>query len=368
MLTLLGKRQSFCDGVSRRNFLKIGALGFGSPCPARSAAGRGDRAGRGGQQPVDHQYLSGRRAVAHRHVRPQARRPARDSRRVPADPDERAGHGNLPAHAEAGLDRYEVRDRPLADRHSRRACRRSDRKRLVGKRSAAPWAGIPASAPLWPSCKEPPAARVPTFVDLTGHTKHGFLGPVYSGFRPDGEGRNESPPSRRGHGRPLPQPEQNCSRSSTASAATWTRSHAMDAMDAFNQRAYGVITSPKLAEALEWEKADAKVREQYGVVEHQENSRFLVAKRLIECGVRIVSFRWGGWDTHGDNFNALRRHAAAARRRLERPDRRPRSSGHARQHDDRDVGRIRPHAAGQSDRGPRPLGPGRRVPSSPAAG
>ena len=29
MLTLLGQRQTYCDGVSRRNFFKIGALGFG---------------------------------------------------------------------------------------------------------------------------------------------------------------------------------------------------------------------------------------------------------------------------------------------------------------------------------------------------
>jgi len=28
---------------------------------------------------------------------------------------------------------------------------------------------------------------------------------------------------------------------------------------------------------------------------------------LIEAGVRVVTFDWGGWDTHGDNFNQLRR-------------------------------------------------------------
>src|ERR1044071_54895 len=29
MLTIYGSRQRFCDGISRRNFLKIGALGLG---------------------------------------------------------------------------------------------------------------------------------------------------------------------------------------------------------------------------------------------------------------------------------------------------------------------------------------------------
>ena len=33
----------------------------------------------------------------------------------------------------------------------------------------------------------------------------------------------------------------------------------------------------------------------------------MLAKRLVECGVRIVSFSWGGWDTHSENFSNLRR-------------------------------------------------------------
>jgi uncharacterized protein (DUF1501 family) len=36
-------------------------------------------------------------------------------------------------------------------------------------------------------------------------------------------------------------------------------------------------------------------------------STFLVAKRLIETGVRIISMSWGGWDTHAQNFTSLRR-------------------------------------------------------------
>jgi uncharacterized protein (DUF1501 family) len=34
---------------------------------------------------------------------------------------------------------------------------------------------------------------------------------------------------------------------------------------------------------------------------------FLRARRLVEAGVRVVTFDWGGWDTHSDNFNQLRR-------------------------------------------------------------
>src|SRR5439155_21858767 len=45
-------------------------------------------------------------------------------------------------------------------------------------------------------------------------------------------------------------------------------------------------------------------------------SPFLTARRLIECGVRVVSFSWGGWDTQGDNFNSLRRQLPALDRGL----------------------------------------------------
>src|SRR5581483_6561819 len=80
----------------------------------------------------------------------------------------------------------------------------------------------------------------------------------------------------------------------------------MEAMDTFNQQAFGVITSSKLADALNPEKEDAKVREKYKDASGQSLSPFLTSRRLIECGVRVVSFSWGGWDTHSDNFTSLK--------------------------------------------------------------
>jgi uncharacterized protein (DUF1501 family) len=34
---------------------------------------------------------------------------------------------------------------------------------------------------------------------------------------------------------------------------------------------------------------------------------FLRARRLVEAGVRVVTFNWGGWDTHGQNFVTLKK-------------------------------------------------------------
>ncbi len=85
---------------------------------------------------------------------------------------------------------------------------------------------------------------------------------------------------------------------------------AMTAMDAFTERAVGVVTSSKLADALEINKEDPAIFEKYGYDRsknrYRENNRFLLARRLIEVGVRCVSFSWGGWDTHRNNFESMR--------------------------------------------------------------
>src|SRR5690606_17960733 len=77
----------------------------------------------------------------------------------------------------------------------------------------------------------------------------------------------------------------------------------MKALDSFTQRAVGVVTSGEVANALDLEKEDKKVRERYG----KDMDSFLRARRLVEAGVRVVTFDWGGWDTHSDNFNQFRR-------------------------------------------------------------
>ena len=77
MLTIFGKPERFCDGITRRNFLKIGglaggALSLGGATLADVLAGRSETAPTR-EQEIDHQHLPGRRAVAPGHVRPQAR-------------------------------------------------------------------------------------------------------------------------------------------------------------------------------------------------------------------------------------------------------------------------------------------------------
>ncbi|QGJ69377.1 Sulfatase [Planctomycetales bacterium 10988] len=71
---------------------------------------------------------------------------------------------------------------------------------------------------------------------------------------------------------------------------------ALDAMDSFYQRAYSMISSKDAREAFDIDKEDKKTREQYGM--NQAGQRLLMARRLVESGVRFVNLTYGGWDMH----------------------------------------------------------------------
>jgi len=74
------------------------------------------------------------------------------------------------------------------------------------------------------------------------------------------------------------------------------KSDNLDAMDTFYQRAYGLISSEKARDAFDITKEDAKMRDAYG--RNAAGQRFLMARRLVESGVRFVTLTYGGWDMH----------------------------------------------------------------------
>jgi hypothetical protein len=88
----------------------------------------------------------------------------------------------------------------------------------------------------------------------------------------------------------------------------------MNGLDAFNQQAFGILTSSKLLDALDVSKEDAKVRERYGKGDPRNRDdggpklmeHMLAARRLVEAGARCVTLAFSRWDHHGDNFGALR--------------------------------------------------------------
>jgi uncharacterized protein (DUF1501 family) len=67
-------------------------------------------------------------------------------------------------------------------------------------------------------------------------------------------------------------------------------------MDAFYQRAYGLISSEKARAAFDINAEAAKLRDEYG--RNPAGQRMLLARRLVEAGVRFVTLHYGGWDLH----------------------------------------------------------------------
>lgn len=76
------------------------------------------------------------------------------------------------------------------------------------------------------------------------------------------------------------------------------KSDQMLAMDSFYSKAYDMISSPEARAAFEIDKEPAKLREKYGM--NSAGQRFLLARRLVEAGVRFVTLTYGSWDHHSN--------------------------------------------------------------------
>ena len=78
-----------------------------------------------------------------------------------------------------------------------------------------------------------------------------------------------------------------------------------------------MLTSSRLLEALDLSRESDKVRERYGTGKPYNfqfdgaptcNDHLLLARRLVEAGVRVVTLSFGRWDSHGKNFDLVRDH------------------------------------------------------------
>lgn len=88
----------------------------------------------------------------------------------------------------------------------------------------------------------------------------------------------------------------------------------MDGMDTYLSQALDILSSSKLTEALDLSKEDPKTVERYGKPDPQfradgapkVTTNFLLARRLVEAGARYVSLNFSRWDWHGKNFDRAR--------------------------------------------------------------
>ena len=77
---------------------------------------------------------------------------------------------------------------------------------------------------------------------------------------------------------------------------TLEKSDALTAMDSFYQSAYSLVSSQAAREAFNLGAEPEAIRAEYG--QHTAGQRMLMARRLVESGVRFVSLTYGAWDMH----------------------------------------------------------------------
>jgi hypothetical protein len=163
---------------------------------------------------------------------------------------------------------------------------------------------------------------VPPFVGLTIKTRHepysnpglpGFLGQAHTAFQPEGEGMADM----RLNGVTL---DRLRDRKALLAGFDAFRCQvdanlSYQAVDSLTQKAFDVLTSSKLVEALDLEQEDSALRDRYGRGSASPAfgedagphwmDQFLMARRLVEAGVRCVTLSFGSWDRHHSNFARL---------------------------------------------------------------
>lgn len=327
MLTILGQKTRYCDGVSRRSFLKIGGLSMGAagglnlPTLLQAQAASGQRSSDkaviniflGGGPP--HQDMWDIKTEAPREIRGEF------SPIDTAVPGIQIGEC-FPKLA-AIMDRLVVVRSVVgcSGAHDAFQC-------LTGwdRRSVESIGGRPAIGSVLSRMFGPVDPGIPPAVALAEKTQHvpwsepggpGFLGSAYQPFRPNGSGMqdltlNGVTLDRLQDRRTLLTSLDGLKREADASGM-------MRGMDSFTEAAFGVLTGSRLAEALDISKEPAEVRARYGDGKPYKyqydgaptcNEHVLLARRLVEAGVRSVTLSYGRWDSHGQNFDMVRDHGS----------------------------------------------------------
>ncbi len=337
-----------CDGISRRGFLRAGSLGLGSLTLAHLLRWEAQAA-------PDPQALKRGKALINIHL--DGGPPQMDMiDPKPHAPSEFRGEFNPISTVIPGFHVSElmpqtatIADRLIFLRSLVGADSRHDAFQCLSgfpSKDLQSIGGRPAMGSVLTKLLEGQTAQAgaPTFVDLMqgrplvrNSARPGFLGPAYTPFRPDisqwferelepgmvKELANLGP----GHQTALSLSPgitvgRLDDRIQLLNSLDSVRRHidasgSMGAMDAFNQQAFSILTSGKVAAALDLNQEDPKTLARYTPPIRPVSDRFytsegpdaakklLLARRLVEAGVRCVSLSLSDFDTHSKNFSRM---------------------------------------------------------------
>jgi len=324
MLTIPGLTQRFCDGVTRRGFLTVGAFSFGA---AHLSLADILRAEEQSAQPTKHKaiinvFLGG--GPAHQDMW---------DIKTEAPVDIRGEFKPINTSV-AGIQIGECFPR-IAASAERFAFIRSvvgakgghDAIQCMTGRDPSEFknvGGWPSMGAILSKLKGPVDPSMPPFVGLADKTQHlpwsdagkpGFLGASHAAFKP--EGPDMANMRLNGINNTQLDDRKRLLTSFDRLKRDVDQTGALRSSDSATQRAFGVLTSSKLIDALDLSREPAKVRERYGDGKPYKfqfdgaptaNDQLLMARRLVEAGARCVSLSFGRWDSHGKNGDLIRDH------------------------------------------------------------
>jgi hypothetical protein len=182
-------------------------------------------------------------------------------------------------------------------------------------RKPTPSGGWPQLGSAVAKLQGPADPSVPPFVSLCYTCTHGpynepgpgFLGPSLAPFRAMGQARDDMllrglAVNRLADRKALLKSFDSMRRDADANGA-------LKAMDAFAEQAFGLLTSSRMADALDLSREPARVVERYGTGDPKVfmdgngaprvPQSLLLARRLVEAGARVVTLNYSKWDWHG---------------------------------------------------------------------
>jgi len=316
MLEITGKAVRSCDGVSRRNFLRVGSLTVGGLTLAdllRAKAAAAESGAAVDDTAVIVVWLAGGPSHIDMYdLKPHAPAEFRGEFQEIATniPGIRISE-HLPCQA-AVMDKLSV---VRSGTHTNAGHGMGSQWMLTGYQPT-----IEVNDNIYPSIgsvaskmRGPNTPGLPAYVNLPnrlGLGKAAYLGASYNPFAPESDPnadgfnvRNLKLPGR------VPVDRLQRRRELLTSVDTIRRD--IDArgdivgIDKFYTDALEMITSDKALRAFDIQREDPRLRERYG--RNDLGQSCLLARRLVEAGVTFVTIQaGGGWDTHGDNFAQLK--------------------------------------------------------------
>jgi len=303
--SLLGSTPKFCDGASRRNFLKIGAFGAGLTLAeglrlqaATKAAKQDVRTSK--MKSAIFIYLPGGPSHMDMYdLKPDA--PA--EYRGEFNPIKTNVEGveiceHFPMQAKMWDKLSVIRSIVSTDEHSDSSTHTGFPER-INRIQQHPSFGSVVS-----KLRGSEAGAVPPFVSLRGMsmgTEPGFLGVAHRPFTPSGAGKSNLKLASNVTVDRLDDRKQLLG-SFDDIRRDIDSTGSMVGMDSYSERALEMVTGGVARKALDLKNEDAKTLERYKGLES-----FLTARRLVEAGVGFVTLSYGGWDTHGSNFTSLKK-------------------------------------------------------------